>query len=290
MKSFQWKALALLAITSQVMLAGSSQAAINIIDPTGANYVAQVPLTDLVPPFPAGTVGNVKLTPATVQHLESPTVGSPFDTAFQTDSVPVNPTNPGFAGWTWTPGSDQGLNGTLTINRYTARDYGVNPNPNLATPRGGADMIATYVPGGGDPALTDLRWIQLYTDNAGPGGAERVHIDPFPNDDTLPWYYTNDEMQDLAGAGNPLALGKFEDHPSDFISTAPFSRTVQFETYLASFDANTLVATVYDGFAWGYTITVVPEPSSWIMGILGAASLFVVAVRGRRRAAIQSFN
>jgi hypothetical protein len=57
----------------------------------------------------------------------------------------------------------------------------------------------------------------------------------------------------------------FFDIPSDPIpSSTPFNRTVRFETYLASFDNTTKVATIHDGWSWGYDINVqteaVPEP------------------------------
>src|SRR5262245_15206451 len=111
MKSERWFSTGTLTIAWLVAVAQSSPASINIINPTGANYRASEAVTDLVPPFPIGTTGTVKLNPLQVGHLESPTVGSDFDTAFTTDSVPINPTHPGFSGWTWTAGSDQGLNG-----------------------------------------------------------------------------------------------------------------------------------------------------------------------------------
>jgi hypothetical protein len=93
-----------------------------------------------------------------------------------------------------------------------------------------------------------------------------MHIDPFPNDDTLPFYYTAAE-----GINNLT----FDDHPSDPVTGVPFNRTVTFQTYEASFDDVNKVATIRDGFSWGYNIVVVPEPGSLSLMILAGGCLLL---------------
>jgi hypothetical protein len=48
----------------------------------------------------------------------------------------------------------------------------------------------------------------------------------------------------------------FIDSPGDPV-TIPFNRTVRFETYLATFDNTTKVATIRDGWSWGYDVKAV---------------------------------
>ena len=173
------------------------------------------------------------------------------------------------------------LNGTLTINEYDARDYVAEPS-DLSTPRGGADMRATFARAAADPAIANLRFINLFTDNTGPDGALVSHIDPFPNDDPatnrLPWYYTEAEHAANSTATNMT----FIDGPSDAVSSIPFSRTVSLETYLATFDATTKVATIRDGWSWGYTVgaaAVIPEPSPGLLFGVGLSTLFFLSCR-----------
>jgi hypothetical protein len=226
-----------------------ANAAITIVQPAGANYVATVALTGL----PAGATGSVTLNPAKpLAVLAPPGAGSVFMTTFTADVGQ-------YPGWTAVAGG--ALAGSLTINSYKARDYG--------TPRGGADMNATYAPAVAEAGMS-FAWIQIYTDNAGAGGAQRRHIDPFPNDgtDAGPFYYAD---TDPGGIVNLV----FDDHPSDPVSTVPFNRTVQFETYLSTFNKDTKVATIYDGYSWGYTIAATPEPGTLTCLLASALTLCV---------------
>jgi hypothetical protein len=90
----------------------------------------------------------------------------------------------------------------------------------------------------------------LFTDNTGTNGALVSHIDPFPNDDRLPWYYTDAEHTKYSTANTMTFL----DSPNDAVTSIPFNRTVRFETYLATFNNNTKVATIRDGWSWGYDV------------------------------------
>ena len=236
------------AVACGLLVWSMARANITINGPAAANHLNTIALTQL----PPGASGSVTLNPDPVTYLAAPAAGSAFMTTFAADVGQ-------YPGWTAVSGA--ALGGTLTINSYLARDYGTrNSTPAKSVPRGGADMNATYAPAGGEPTL---RWIQMFTDNTGPGGAMVMHIDPFPNDDTLPFYYTAAE-----GINNLT----FDDHPNDAVTSVPFNRTVTFQTYEASFNDTTKVATICDGFSWGYNIVVVPEP--------GSLSLLIVAGGG----------
>jgi hypothetical protein len=76
----------------------------------------------------------------------------------------------------------------------------------------------------------------------------------------------------------------FEDLPNDLV-TIPFNRTVRFETYLATFDNTTKVATIRDGWSWGYDVQAVPEPAT-ILGsamALGGGAFFKKQVSRKRK-------
>lgn len=267
-----------LGVMLAVGVGGFARADITVVNPTAPNYWEYKTLTML----PPGCGGYVKLVPAKAARLAPPAGGSNFATAFGADA----PTQ--FPDWLFAQGAS--LGGTVNITRYTARDYGTEPG-SLAAPAGGARLRANYAPAMGEN-VANLRWIQMYTDNAGPMGATRRHIDPFPNDDGAgadagaskkPWYYTNAEMTALSGG---LSLSNFSDDPGDTVPGCPFFRTVQFELYLASFSFNAMTskwtATVHDGFSWGYEIHVAPEPSSLLIWT-GMVGLVVGARRWRQR-------
>jgi hypothetical protein len=61
----------------------------------------------------------------------------------------------------------------------------------------------------------------------------------------------------------------FIDSPSDLVKTIPFNRTVSFETYLSTFDNTNKVATIHDGWSWGYEVQAVPEPVTIIGSAMG---------------------
>jgi hypothetical protein len=240
--------------------------AFTIVGPTGDNYRDSVNLTKLVivPYAPGALVGTVKLNPTQDPklhwdniYLTPPDVGADIFDVFAADAATQ------FAGWTAKPGD--ALGGTLTINTYKARDYGnaAEAVPGDVIPGGGADMVAIYARGAADPAIKDLRFISLFTDNRGENGALVSHIDPFDNNDDLPWYYTEaltTASQRPLGATSPTAM-LFKDFPGDTITKIPFSRVVRFETYLATFDLETKDATIHDGWRWGYDITALcPAP------------------------------
>ena len=219
------------------------------------------PMSVILSNCPPNQIGTSTLDPSPVIHLGPADATSTLATTFAADK----PTQ--FPNWTLAYGGGA-LSGILTINTYIATD-----RPDAGPCNGGAKMDATYAPGTNDPA--NLTFIQVFTDNYGGG----THVDPFPNDDTEPFYYT---------AAERTAHGlNFLDNPHNPCTMLNFTYTNEFFTYLVSFSGTT--ATVYDGFEWGYDVrcTTVPEPSSLVnLGMAAGLSLGVLGSRARRRVAV----
>lgn len=239
--------------------------------PANANWDILDPLGNL----PAGATGTVGLNPVVPGYLAPPAAGATIFSVFGADAVTQ------FPGWTAASGS--ALGGILTINEYNARDYVAEPGgPAYSTPRGGVNMLATYTRAATDPTIANLRFIQLFTDNL--NGGVRRRIDRAQSDertDQLPWYFSETARNNYITATTMI----LDDIPSDPV-TIPFNRTVRFETYLATFDNTTKVATIRDGWSWGYDIQAVPEPAT-LLGTamaLGCGAFFKrkVSTKGKR--------
>jgi|GEM_PF-6791436 len=218
------------------------------------------------------SIGTVSLNSLAANYLAPPTAGSTLFTVFGAEAANQFPN--------WTVVSGPALGGTLAISKYDARASAGQPALGLK-PRGGVDMIATYTKAATDPAIANLRFIQLFTDNA-TNNTLMSHIDPFPNHDSLPWYYTDA----LHTTNSTPTTMTFIDYPSDPVTSIPFDRTVSFETYLATFDNTTKVATIRDGWSWGYEVQAVPEPAT-LLGTamaLGCGAFFKkkVSTKGKR--------
>ncbi len=223
--------------------AGVAQAAVTINAPT--SHIPTVGVTGFTAPW----TGTVTLAPDPIVQLAPPAAGSTFRNTFTADVA-------NYPGWTCVTGA--GLNGTVQIDRYEAR--------NLGNRTGGAAMVATYTPANGENA-TNLRWVQMFTTTL-----SGTHIDPFPRNYNYPMYYTEAEHATFGM--------QFRDFPSvgPVADMAPFNYSARFEVYLTSVNLNTRVMTVHDGWRWGYNFVVVPTPGS--LGLACAGML--VAVRRRR--------
>jgi hypothetical protein len=176
-----------------------------------------------------------------------------------------------------------GLSGTLTINRYVATSLGPH--------NGGAIFEARYTRAATDPALADLRFIQLVDTNAPLGGATSPYIDPRPNDDTLPFYYTTPEDtipaangQDQLGGDKGSGTYRFWDRSLRDCRSHPDFITWRGELILASFvdDGVNRNVDVYDGVRWGWDFTCVPAPSSLVSVLTGVFGLGACHVARKR--------
>jgi hypothetical protein len=256
--------------------------AFTIIGPTEASYDPVDKLGRLHSLFPDGvTSGEVRLNPtvsSSVAYLAPPAADSTLFTVFGADAPNAFPN--------WIARQGKVLGGTLAIYKYKARDYVDEPDITLSTPRAGAEMRAIYTKAANDKDLkiADLRFIQMFTDNTGPNGTLVRHIDRQerqPNTDQDPWYYTQKQHE----ISSNETIMDFQDYPHDPITSIPFNRMVRFEAYLATFDREARIATIHDGWGWGYDIEAVPEPATIIgsaMG-LGLGAFFKKKVQGSTR-------
>lgn len=210
--------------------------------------------------LPSSATGTVSLNPWFVGYLAPPTDQAEIFTRFRAEAPNQFPN--------WTVERGPSLGGEVTIKEYNARDYVAEPGGGLSTPRGGVNMTAIYDIGTTtDLKIENLRFIQLFTDNTGTNGTLVNHIDKYP-DHMLPWYYSDTEHTQRSKATAML----FEDAPSDKVTSIPFNRTVRFETYLATFNNTTKVATIHDGWSWGYQVLAgepVPEPLTILGSVMG---------------------
>ncbi len=159
------------------------------------------------------------------------------------------------------------LNGTFVVDVYNAEHTGVKS--------GGAEFLLHYERGNGDPAATDLFWIQVVDTNKKNGGEAipypDVYFSAYPDGSKLPFFFRPDETeidnnsyvgrQDIRNGSYHLAGNEyiydmaFWDFPSRY-HDANWSG----ELFLASFDQQHSFVQVYDGVKWGFNI--IPEPST----------------------------
>jgi hypothetical protein len=191
-----------------------------------------------------------------------------------------------FPSWTFTYAA--GLTGTLNISTYTP--------VTLVDDNGGAKIDATYTRAATDPTIANLHWVQLVITNLPlGGGSTNGYIDPLPNDDTLPFYWTVPE--DSASASVAGTCGNFT-QGSKTASTYHFydcsQRTPPSDTTPTSWTGLLLLAswtdpggnnwlttsppvasqnvTIYDGIQWGWNlsdVSNVPEPDSVVLLLTG---------------------
>jgi hypothetical protein len=143
----------------------------------------------------------------------------------------------------------------------------------------------TYTRAESDPLIEHLFWIQLVATNRPLGGVDSPYVDPRPNDDALPFYWT------LAEDINPLRGNKtdtsyeFFDNSKRPAAGHPDAISWRGELMLASWeDNNAHNVTVYDGLRWGWDMHTVPEPGS--LQLLCVALLFAVLSMWRREGAV----
>jgi hypothetical protein len=172
------------------------------------------------------------------------------------------------------------LNGTLNINQYKA----VLPQDEV----GGGRLEATYTRANTDPAIADLHWIQMIDTNVPLGGNTNFYIDPRPNDDTLPFYWTLAEDNNANDGNKTANTYHFFDQSKRDLSSDTL-KTWRGELMLASWDGNDPgTVYVYDGIRWGWNAKSTdtppaPEPSSLALLVIGGVGSAFVTVRRRRR-------
>ncbi|MBN1909214.1 MAG: hypothetical protein JW818_05705 [Pirellulales bacterium] len=190
-------------------------------------------------------------------------------------------------GWTITTGA--ALEGTLEIETYyawvtnapTDTIGGSSWGGGSAECYGGAHFRVEYKPQGNDP--TDIHWIQaIYTNCAldhgktngyDAGGGYWEYLDNAETPDTNP-FYDNDPP-------DPATATEFLDIPSRYCpqhECPPCGGTCDWEAqvFIATWDEAASTITVYeDGIWWGFNLSCVPEPSSFIMWGVVATGMIV---------------
>lgn len=179
---------------------------------------------------------------------------------------------PAATGWVF-PALGGALAGTLNIDRYLARV----PAPHTL----GAEFQARYTRAATDPALANLRWVQMVTTNymASP------FIDPPGNDPepgNPPFYYTEAQHLMFSANATPNPAGAydlwFRDFPAQPCRRHPDNWFVRFSLFLATYipGAGGIPGnvTLHDGVRWGYdarcvSFKNVPEPSSIALLLFG---------------------
>ena len=177
-------------------------------------------------------------------------------------------------------GSDLSLAaGTLVVQSYDV----ANPNPVEM------DFYVKYT--GADPAPgADLHWIQVIDTNWKLPHALYVEDNKVDNLGAAVPYY--DDMGFASGSLGAPDKAFFLDKPSrDKADLAGYNGTPLYwyaEAYLVNETAANNAqggrdVDVYDGVRWGWTVTRVAEPSSWLVLAAGCAGLLIVLRhRGRR--------
>jgi len=252
------------------LLAGTANANITITGATAGTSIAGV-----------DSDNDSTVTTTTITYVNTP------NAAYQAALAAQFPT------WTFNFQPGNGLNGTLNINTYVPTSTGDD--------NGGGKIDATYTRANTDPTIANLRWVQLVTTNLPLGGGPTTgYIDPLPNDDTLPFYWTNPEDGQALNGNKTATTYHFFDNSSRTPPSGSPTTTWNGALLLASWsdpggnnwtDATpplgNRTVTIYDGISWGWSLTDpadagVPELGTWSLMIIGLAAAGG-AMRARRR-------
>lgn len=227
---------------------------ITITVPAVANHVHQLPATD--------ADDMVSLNPDPITYLKGATAA--MKVALAADFP------------TWIFRYNAGLKGTLNLDRYKATTEGDD--------NGGGLIEATYTRAATDPAIADLHWIQMVVTNQPLGGGPNTgYIDPRPNDDTLPFYWTLAEDNDINSGNKTAATYSFFDNSMRNDLTDPDLVIWRGDLMLASWDDPGIV-TVYDGIQWGWDLVdTVPEPSSLLLLLIGGFCVGIERAVSKKR-------
>ncbi len=250
-----WTSCVILAAAPFYLGTATAFGNITINGPAAGNHINTLPATD--------ADDTITLNPDPVTYVPTATAAMKGALAAQ------------FPAWTFVYMG--GLNGTLNINSYEATTTGDD--------NGGGLIDATYTRAATDPAIADLHWIQLVTTNYPLGGGPVTgYIDPLPNDDTLPFYWTLPEDGNALDGNKTATTYHFYDNSSRNDRTDPDLINWSGQLMLASWDGNDPgTVYVYDGINWGWTLVdTVPEPSS-VAALLLVGGL---ALKRQRRTAL----
>jgi hypothetical protein len=165
-----------------------------------------------------------------VVRITSQTAAAPLNTALITAAYP---------GWTVVNG---GVPGSFNSTTYTAGWNGAN---------GGAQFQGNYTQGSNITAGQQLNYIQIINTNVPLGGATSPYIDPQPNDDTLPFYWTRPEASTHGGAKS-VGFSDFSTRsPSSLSSHNPITWSASLYPVI---DEGGMKIKVGNGVQWGWNM------------------------------------
>lgn len=145
------------------------------------------------------------------------------------------------------------LSGTLTVDVYRSAFVGVHNS--------GGEIEARYQRAASDPTNAQLRILQFITTSDPLNGAKSPYIDPYPNDDSLPFYWTEAENTSHTADVEPSGYGPYDKHFYDFSTRShPPSSHVMWRAhlFLVSWDGGANIL-VHDGIEWGWDGRCGPE-------------------------------
>lgn len=116
---------------------------------------------------------------------------------------------------------------------------------------GGARFVADYSQTNAVAAGSKLHWVQIIDTNQPLGGATSPYVDPRPNDDNLPFYWTSAEQV----ANSTAQATTFRDFSTRNRASLAATNPVTWNAslYQVEYDGATTI-TVRDGVSWGWTM------------------------------------
>lgn len=147
-----------------------------------------------------------------------------------------------YAGWTVTKAA-AAPGGSIAVGSYDA-------GWRTAT-TGGGKITASYSQTNAVAAGNLLHWVQVINTNIPLGGATSPYIDPQPNDDNLPFYWTAAEQAGKSTTKTTTFSDFSTRSQASLATTNPI--TWNAKLYQVEYDGNKAV-TVRDGISWGWNM------------------------------------
>ncbi|MBN2588490.1 MAG: choice-of-anchor K domain-containing protein [Sedimentisphaerales bacterium] len=150
----------------------------------------------------------------------------------------------------WSVNTGTSSPGTFSVSSYDA---------GFTSSSGGAQIQVTYDNGSPVSAGQQLQWVQFISTNSPLGGTSSPYIDPRPNDDTLPFYWTSAELPSYT-SGNSLGFSDFSKRSISQLSTTD---PIEWRANLfqVQWDGATTI-TANDGLQWGWDMKSATEGSA----------------------------
>ena len=167
----------------------------------------------------------------------------------------------------------------IAVSTYDAGSTGAAAN---GLPIVGGNIVATYQ---NNTVPTETpHFVQFIKTNQPLGGATSPYVDPAPNDDNLPFYWTETERPTFQSGSNLTFKDYSKRSTDDLFGTSPSLNSITWEAdlFYVQWDGGTEI-TVEDGMNWGWETKsatkgavagsfVNPAPSSAVISGVGTSS------------------